>query len=68
VLGAAGISMALAGGASATMPIAKLDNASFPETALYEEEISNFCFRYCPARPHFSHDRRTISPGCSRSS
>jgi hypothetical protein len=44
VLGAAGISMALAGGASATMPIANvpsLDNAPFPEIALYEEEISD---------------------------
>ena len=24
-------------------------------------------FRYCPARPHFSHDRRTVSAGYSRS-
>ena len=25
------------------------------------------CFRYWPARPHFSHERRTISPGYSES-
>src|SRR5262245_56237795 len=26
-----------------------------------------FCFRYCPERPHFEHDRRTTSAGYSRS-
>jgi hypothetical protein len=45
ILGAAGASFALGGGgASATMPIANvpsLDNAPFPEIALYEEEISD---------------------------
>jgi hypothetical protein len=41
---AAGASLALGGGASATMPIANvpsLDNAPLPELALYEEETSD---------------------------
>jgi hypothetical protein len=44
ILGAAGASLAMGGGASATVPIANvpsLDNAPLPEIALYDEEISD---------------------------
>ena len=44
ILGAAGASLAMGGGASATVPIANVpsqDNAPLPEIALYEAEISD---------------------------